>query len=92
MEKEQLHIGMKILLSLDCTYTKDYFGWNENMDKYQGIVQKIESITRNRIRIRCYGTGYNWSIKDMSPAEGNSTVENDKNLKLIYFNQEELVL
>jgi hypothetical protein len=90
MEKEHLFKGMKIMLSQDCSHTKEHFGWNEDMDKYKGTIQKIRTIDKyNDYRIRCYDNTYNWSFKDLLPIETNPVKEN---LKPVHFDPKDLVL
>lgn len=94
MERNQLFIGMRVFLSLDCEYTRKYYGWSLNMDKYQGNFHKIESISMwdGNHRAKLHGTGdYNWSIKDLSFGDG-TTLKIDKNLKPVHFDVKELVL
>jgi hypothetical protein len=69
MEKEDLQKDMAIFISKGCEYTKRFFGWDDEMDKYKGTIQVINSFNKRsngRCCISCYDTGgYNWSIKDL---------------------------
>lgn len=91
MKKEHLFKGMKIMLSQDCNHTKQHLGWNENMDKYKGTIQKIKIIDywNGQCRIKCQNNEYDWSIKDLLPIKTNPV---EKNLKTIHFNPKDLVL
>lgn len=69
MEKKDLRTDMAIFISKECIYTKKFFGWNEEMDKYKGTIQVIDSFSNhsnNHNCANCYHTeGYNWSIRDL---------------------------
>ncbi len=69
MEKRNLRKDMAIFISRKCKYTDKYFGWNDEMDKYEGTIQVIKSFGERNIGnyyITCYDTEtYTWSIKDI---------------------------
>jgi hypothetical protein len=68
MEKEDLQKDMAIFISKTCKNTKRFFGWDDEMDKYKGTIQVIDSFNKRsngHCCVRCYDTeGYNWSNKD----------------------------
>lgn len=89
MEKKDLQKDMAVFLSKECIYTKEFFGWHENMNQYKGTIQVIDSFSTNsndRCRVGFHDMGFNWSVKDLKLLPKSSKP------KSIHFDVKELVL
>jgi hypothetical protein len=89
MEKKDLQKDMAVFLSNECEYTERFFGWNEEMDKYKGTIQIIDSFSthsNNHCRVGFYNTGFNWSVRDLK------FIPKSPKPKSIRFDEKELCL
>jgi len=90
MEKKDLQTDMAIYISKNCKYTRDFFGWNKEMDKYKGSIQIIDSFnihSNDYCFVECYDTkSYKWSIRDLE------FLPKSPKPKLIHFDPKELIL
>lgn len=73
MELKDVKIDMYVQIANPCEYTRKAFGWNDDMDIFQGTIRQVKSFTVNRDGVRFHNVShirdFNWSIKDISPAQ-----------------------